>query len=104
MRRKRIATVVLAATMCLAFSGQKIRATDCPPHTPENRVEYTDWTNQHKVYRNIYLDGKQLYSICNVEGTYKWYVMRCAKCNEELHRNLGGTTESHSLANDPDHK
>lgn len=107
MKRKQIITMALAAVMSITFSVQKVGAAEtvkCPPHTPVNTIEYTGWSTEHKVYRNLFMNGQQLYSICTVDGTTKWYVLRCKECKAELHKDFGGTTESHSLANDPDHK
>lgn len=107
MVKKRIVTMMLAVIMCLAFSTQKVGAEEssCSHANKISLTEYTTLYNTtHRVYRNLYVDGVQVYSICNVSVEQIWYKNRCPDCKESLPKTYGGIVETHSLADDPDHK
>ncbi len=103
--KKRLVTMVLALAICFGFTVQNVNAASCPPHTNTKTFSepLSHWTTTHKVYRNLYVDGKQVYSVCTVSYNAVRYSIYCMDCNEKLHVDEK-TIEKHSLASDPDHK
>lgn len=105
MAKKRMVTIILAMIMCISFSVQKVEAAKNCSHNISVRTRYEKLCDrEHKVYRNLYVDGNQVYSICNVSVMKKFVTYYCTICHEISAERYVGTVETHSLANDPDHK
>ena len=103
--RKKFAAVTLAITLSACFAAQNAGAASCPPH--EHTRTFSEpgahYTTQHRVYRNLYVDGVQAYSLCTVTNDVVLYHMYCSDCGKKLNTDQV-TISKHSLANDPDHK
>ena len=70
--RKKAASLVMAVALCTGLATQNVDAASCTSH--DWRItgiagEYTSGSDHHKVYRNLFVDGQQVYSYCTI--TYK---------------------------------
>ena len=102
--RKKAAAIAMAMALCAGFVTQNVQAASCPPHNWQIvriKGQYTSGADHHKVYRDQYVNGQQVYDYCTVTETTTIYDVFCSECK------TNGTdtrfTYSHSLANDPDH-
>ncbi len=103
---KRFVALLIAAVLCVGYPVGITEAADwCPgSHSLELRPHITQTsTSTHKVYRNIYVDGVQAYSICTITITTTYQVVGCKNCVYEQWTKLY-SDDIHSLASDPDHK
>lgn len=103
--RKKAAAIVLAVALCMGFVNQNVDAASCTSHDWKIigiAGEYTSGSDHHKVYRNLFVDGQQVYSYCTITYKTTLYNVRCMKCGESTTQSE--ITASHSLANDPDHR
>ncbi len=103
--KKRLAAMAMGMIMCIGFAAQNVDAASCPPH--DNTKTYTapvsHWTTTHKVYRNEYVGGQQVYSLCTVTHDVVRYTMYCMDCGKKLSED-DVERQTHSLASDPDHR
>ena len=102
--RKKVAAVALAMVLCAGLAGQNVHAESCPPHKwniTGIAGQYKSGSGHHKVYRNLYVGDEQAYSYCTITYTTTIYNVYCSTCQERGTEDV--ITESHSLANDPDH-
>ena len=103
--KKGIAMLLLAAIFVNFPTGvAKAETTNC--NHPHSSAKFSQGRgteeSRHRVYRNLYVDGVQAYSLCVVNATYDFFKIECTLCGYEQEKRtyLGAT---HSLANDPDH-
>lgn len=102
--RKKVAVVAMAMALCAGFVTQNVHGASCPPHNWQITgmiSQYVKGSSTHRVYRNLYIDGKQVFNYCTVTYTSTNYRVFCSNCKEN--GTMEQITESHSLANDPDH-
>ena len=104
---KKFIALLIAAVLCVGYPVGITEAVDwCPgsKHSLGLKPNETQtFTSTHNIYRNIYVDGVQVYSICTVKTTITYQVVGCKKCVYEQKTQIQRFAV-HSLASDPDHK
>ncbi len=103
--KKRLAAMAMGMIMCIGFAAQNVDAASCPPHN--NTKTYagvvSHWTTTHEVYRNAFVGGQQIYSLCTVTHEVIRYTLTCLDCGKKLSEE-DVPRETHSLAGDPEHR
>lgn len=99
--KKKLVAMIVTTTMCAVFAVQNVEAASCPPHnnTTTYAAPVSHWTTGHRVYRNLFVDGKQVYSWCTVSCEAVRFTLYCTDCGKRLHEE-DEVYESHSLAGD----
>lgn len=99
--KKRLAAMAMGMIMCIGFAAQNVDAASCPPHTSTKTFAgaVSHWTTTHKVYRNQYVGGQQVYSICTVYHEVVRYTTYCMNCGKNLNER-DVENQKHSIAHE----
>ncbi|WOO36609.1 hypothetical protein R2R35_22915 [Anaerocolumna sp. AGMB13020] len=86
MKKKFMVILVAVLLVFSNFNISTVSAATCSAHSNyKDQVSgISNWSTTHQVFTGLYVDGKPIYSICNITNVAISHSVRCGVCNTEV--------------------